>query len=469
MSISRRDVLKASVAASLSPVAVSVAAAQESVKTDGFGRITEETEAEAKLKALKFDRDIIDITDGVYGLVNYGVSNVGIIETPNGLIVIDTTEEIAAATAGYKKFRRSVSKKPVLAIIYTHSHVDHPGGASVFAKRKSETAPLQIWATDNFGEATAAGEFAGIASKRGPRQAGFSLPPEQRFNQGIAIAKAPIGAFGNGSLVPTHTYAGESKEIEIDGVKLELVRAPGETEDQQFIWYPEKKVLFAGDNFYASFPNLYAIRGTPYRDVSRWSFSLAKMIAKGPEYILSGHTAPVIGAAQCRTQLTNYRMAIQSVYDQTVAGINAGMDPDTLAETVKLAPELAELPYLQEYYGTVQGAVRSIFAHRLGWFDGNATNLFRPAPMDRGKRLVDALGGEAETLLKASRAYDNGEFQWSAELVDIVLDANPESVDALFLKASALEDLSRETLNVLSRNYMQVYAGELRTKATTLQ
>ena len=145
----------------------------------------------------------------------------------------------------------------------------------------------------------------------------------------------------------------------------------GETADALYVWLPEKKVLFSGDNFYKSWPNAYAIRGTPYRDIRSWANADDMMLKEGAEFLVPGHTRPIIGKAAVAEALTDYRDAIRFVFDKTIEGMNQGLTPDELVAYVKLPARLAEKDYLREYYGNVEWAVRAIFEGYLGWFDGN--------------------------------------------------------------------------------------------------
>ena len=151
-----------------------------------------------------------------------------------------------------------------------------------------------------------------------------------------------------GLVRPTHTFE-ETLEQEISGVRFELVFAPGETNDQIFVWLPDKKVLLPGDNIYQSFPNLYTIRGTPYRDVNKWVESLDKMRALRPEHLVPSHTMPISGADKIYEILTDYRDAIQYVHDQTIRGMNRGLTPDELVETIRRVLKKVIQPVFTSY------------------------------------------------------------------------------------------------------------------------
>ena len=266
-----------------------------------------------------------------------------------------------------------------------------------------------------------------------------------------------------GLIRPNKTFS-EDLETEICGVKVELVHAPGETNDQLFVWLPERGVLLPGDNIYKAFPNLYSIRGTLYRDVLAWVYSIDKMRALRPVHLVPSHTRSISGQELVSETLTAYRDAIQFVHDQTIRGINRGLTPDELAEVVKLPPHLAEHPYLQEYYGKVEWSVRGIFNGYLGWFDGDAAGLEPAAPDERAAGMASLAGG-AERLRRAAReAVEDGQYAWAAELATHLIRLEPRSSEAKKIKADALRALGQRQINSNARNYYLTQALELEGK-----
>ena len=249
------------------------------------------------------------------------------------------------------------------------------------------------------------------------------------------------------------------------GVRLELVAADGETGDQLYAWLPDRRVLFAGDNFYKSWPNLYAIRGTGYRDVSAWIESLSRMIAERPQVLVGGHTRPVIGADRVTEVLTHYRDGIASIFEQTIAGMNQGLTPDELVETVKLPSELAELDYLKPYYGNVEWAVRAIFTGYLGWFDGNPSNLFPLSPADEARRVAGAGRRRGGAAHRGCSSVDFGSPMDGAVVRSPVGPRSAADAAAMLLKADALDALARELLTATGRNYYMTTAMQLRRAA----
>ncbi len=414
----------------------------------------------------QFQEQIIKVGENVWTAVGFSVSNVSMVVGEDGVVIIDTGMTLDDAGRIAAEFRK-LSDKPVKAIIFTHSHGDHTGGAAAFL---GPDRP-QIWAHEDFGSEARPWKAGGLTYQnvRGARQAGFKLPPDQRINNGVAPVRYPKrgGAVFSASEAtrPTHFLEGDRQTIRVAGVELELAAAPGETLDGLSVWYPAGRVLFAGDNFYRSFPNLYAIRGTPNRNVRLWAESLGRMARHDAVALVGGHTNPVLGADQVRQVLTDYRDAVQFIHDKTVEGINKGLTPDELVEYVQLPQRLAGKDYLQPFYGHPDWGVRTVFNFYLGWFDGNATNLFPLPPQEEAQRVAKLAGGSEKLLSAAREALAAGDHQWAAQLADHLLAMNRDDVQAKTIKADALTGLARNMINATARNYYLTVARELREEA----
>ncbi len=429
--------------------------AQENAATE---RLTQQSK--------QFDEQVIKVADNVYTAVGFSVSNVSMIVGDDGVVIVDTGMMIDDASRIMAEFRK-LSDKPVKAIIFTHSHGDHTGGAAAFLGNERP----QIWAHKNFGSEALPLVAGGVTfqSVRGARQAGFKLPPEQRINNGVAPVRYPkrsgsVFASGN-ETKPTHFLESERQTIKVAGIELELVSSPGETNDQLFVWYPAAKVLFAGDNFYRSFPNLYAIRGTPNRSVRLWAESLGKLADKNAVALVGGHTNPILGANEVTQVLSDYRDAVQFIHDKTVQGMNKGMTPDELVEYVQLPQSLADKDYLQPFYGHPEWGVRSVFNGYLGWFDGNPSNLFRLSPKSEAERIAKLAGGTDKLLASAHEAQAADDDQWAAQLADHLLAIDKDNAAAKRIKADALTKLASKMVNATARNYYLTVARELREQA----
>lgn len=416
----------------------------------------------------QFQEQVVKVADNVYTAVGFSVSNVSMVVGDDGVVIVDTGMMLDDASRIATEFRK-LSDKPVKAIIFTHAHGDHTGGAAAFL---GKTRP-QIWAHENFGSEALPLKNGGVTFQRvrGARQAGFKLAPEQRVNNGIAPVRYPkrgAAAFASDKNVrPTHFLNGNSQTLKIAGVELELVSSPGETNDQLFVWHPAGKVLFAGDNFYRSFPNLYAIRGTPNRSVRLWADSLGKLADYQAGALVGGHTNPILGANDVKQVLNDYRDTVQFIHDKTVEGMNKGMTPDQLVEYVQLPQNLASKDYLQPFYGHPEWGVRSVFNGYLGWFDGNPSNLFRLSPKSEAERLVKLAGGQDKLLAAAKAAVAADDNQWATQLADHLLALNEGSSEAKQVKIDALTNLASNMVNATARNYYLTVARELREELKT--
>ena len=241
----------------------------------------------------EFSQEVIEVTDGVYVAIGFGLANCILLEGDDGVVIVDAMESAEAAVPVKEAFSK-ITSKPVKALIFTHYHSDHTNGATIMAG--DDTTDIYAHATTSYYMDRIATITRETTYRRAMRQFGTLLPEGGIINDGIGPRLEFDESKTLGLLVPTKTFSADRLDLDIAGLKLILFFAPGETPDQILIWMPEKKVLLPADNYYKSFPNLYAIRGTAYRDVKLWVNSIDKMRALKPEYLVPQHTRPVAGA-----------------------------------------------------------------------------------------------------------------------------------------------------------------------------
>ena len=406
----------------------------------------------------EFKKEVIEVTNGVHVAIGYALANAILVEGENSNIIIDTTGTIETARE-VKALFDEINSNPIEAIIYTHNHGDHTYGATVFA----EDSDPEIYAHDSTEEylSRVIGIIRPIISARTNRMFGNSLPKSEIENNGIGPF-LEIGRDGRqpGLLYPTKTFSDKIK-FEVGGVKVELFHAPGETNDQLFVWLPDKKALFPGDNFYKTFPNLYTIRGTPYRDLVGWVNSIDMMRYLQPEFLIPSHTRPLAGKDNINKILTTYRDGIQFVHDQTVRLMNLGLSPDDIAEILVLPKHLRDSPFLKEFYGSPGWSAKNVFSGYLGWFNGNPSSLKPLLQMVEADNFIKLAGNWDSLFTTAEEAYLNGEFQWSLQLTDYLLKSKPGETKARLLRQSSLIALGNKESNPNSRYYYLSSAAEL--------
>lgn len=406
--------------------------------------------------------EVVELAEGLFVARGYDLSNTILIVTSDGNVVVDVSTSPARA-AEVKDALMELAPGPTLAIIYTHSHVDHIGGASVWAEEGT-----QIWATDAFMPHLIKqyGAFRGAESRRGELQ--FGQHVDQALLACSALGK-PVdvaAALQTGVRKPTHTFSG-TQSLEFGGVTLELVEAHGETHDQLFVYLPALEALLCGDNYYEAFPNLYTIRGTSPRPVDAWIASLDTMRALEPWLLVPSHTREIAGKEAVQAALTDYRDAIQWVRDEVVRGANALEDLDSMAQRIQLPAHLVSQPALKPLYGQVDWSVRGIYGSNLGWFDGRADRLYPPD--DVAAREIQLMGGAAAVMEAATQALSDGDAKWATHLMGKVRDSGLMEASALDpALAEAYQALGEMVQNSNGRAYLLESAWRLQNDAPEL-
>ena len=409
----------------------------------------------------EFDRNVYSYsTPGgkIHIAVGFGIANSIMVEGNNGNIIIDASDSTYEAEEIYKLFKQKNSN-PIKAIIYTHNHGDHTFGAAYYLTTQQERPKIIAHHTTDYYMQRIIGIINPIISTRSTRMFGTALPEDDVINVGIGkslnVSKSPFGY-----VKPDTTFEDELN-IDIAGIKLELYHAPGETNDQLFVWLPDHKSLMPGDNLYKTFPNLYTIRGTTHRDVAGWISSLDHMRSFSAEYVFPSHTKPIIGSELISDTFMLYRDAIQFVHDQTIRLMNQGLYPDQIIELVELPESIKKSPFLKEFYGTVRWSVKSIYNGYLGWFNGNPAELDPLSRKEEAQKFADMVGGEVALFEVFKNAVNDKEMQWALELSDrlIALDFSLSEVKSL--RREALLYIGARSSNPNKRNYILSSALEL--------
>lgn len=464
MTISNRSVFK--LAALTGAVLLSISGTLCAAADTHAPSLMAPDEAIAKIRAQEHhfaQPHVVSPADNVFTAIGFHGATTSMIVGDKGVVMIDSLMGPSSAGEALKALRKasgtSASSHPVLAVVYTHGHGDHTGGAKAYAD-ENPNVKIRVFGPEGLGD-DSGGDPAVKKHlvERGLLQFGRQLPKDDQTNRGIAPAVTMDADRAKGFMKPTDIVDGVL-ETAIAGVKLHFEQAAGETPEAMFVWLPEKKVLFTGDNFYQAFPNLYAIRGTPYRDLRIWAESNRRMAALKPTAVVPGHTSPIIGEENATNALLDYARGIEAVFEQTTAGMNRMEDPETIARNVRLPDDLAGKPWLSQVYGTTENASRAVYAGLVGWFDGNPTNLHPLPNQDRAIQTANLAGGldkAFEALRTASQKDATRDLQWTLELSD-ALAAHPELTDddkreLREIRIRTLRRIAQYESNPLNRNY----------------
>jgi alkyl sulfatase BDS1-like metallo-beta-lactamase superfamily hydrolase len=408
----------------------------------------------------EFKKKIYKVDNGVYTAVGYGIANSIMLVGKDGVIIVDTMETKEAGREVWNDLKK-LTRLPLKAIIYTHFHPDHIYGAEAYAEKS--TPDIYAHETTDNAVTRFTSETAPIIGARSMRMYGTYLDKKAMINVGIG----PFLSFGPdstlGYIPPTKTFRDRLK-VTIAGIKVELIHAPGETDDQIYVWLPDRKILMCADNIYKSFPNLYTIRGTWFRSLKNWYRSVDVIRDLQPEYLVPAHGQPVMGAAAINRIATDYRDAIQFVHDQSLRAINKGMTPDEIVQYIKLPEHLASSPYLQEYYGKVSWSARSMFTGNLGWFSGDSADLQPLSPKEQAEMMAEISGGETKLLDYAKKYLDKGNHQAALQLSGYIIRLNPENKKAREVRIKALIALGERESNANARHYYLTEALEMSDK-----
>lgn len=411
---------------------------------------------------------LFEVTDGIYQVRNYDLSNMTIVEGKDGITIFDPLISSETAKAALDLYYQHRPKKPVVAVIYTHSHVDHYGGVrGVISEDDVKAGKVKIYAPKGFLEhAVAENVMAGTAmSRRASYMYGNLLPPSETGQLGAGLGTTTSA--GTVTLIPpTDIIEKTGEKRTIDGLTYEFLYAPGSEAPAEMLYYiHEKKALNTAEDSTHTLHNTYSLRGAKIREPLPWSKYLneaLKMWGNDVQVMYAMHHWPVWGNKEVREQLSSQRDMYRYINDETLRLANKGYTMTEIAEQVKLPKGIAERFSNRGYYGSLNHNVKATYVLYLGWFIGNPATLWELPPEEEAKRYVDMMGGADAVLSKAKTYYDKGDFRWVAEVVNHVVFADPSNQAAKNLQADALEQLGYQAESGPWRNFYLTGAKELR-------
>jgi len=411
---------------------------------------------------------LFEVTDGIYQVRNYDLSNMTIVEGKDGITIFDPLISSETAKAALDLYYKNRPKKPVVAVIYTHSHVDHYGGVrGVVDEKDVKAGKVKIYAPKGFLEhAVAENVMAGTAmSRRASYMYGNLLPPSETGQLGAGLGTTTSA--GTVTLIPpTDIIEKTGEKHVIDGLTYEFLYAPGSEAPAEMLYYiKEKKALNTAEDSTHTMHNTYSLRGAKIREPLPWSKYLnqaLKMWGDDVQVMYAMHHWPVWGNKEVRDQLSSQRDMYRYINDETLRLANKGYTMTEIAEQVKLPKSIANRFSNRGYYGSLNHNVKATYVLHLGWFIGNPATLWELPPAEEAKRYVDMMGGADAVLKKAKEYYDKGDFRWVAEVVNHVVFADPNNQAAKNMQADALEQLGYQAESGPWRNFYLTGAQELR-------
>jgi len=411
---------------------------------------------------------LFQVSDRVYQVRGFDISNITFVRGDTGWIVIDPLTMKETAKAALDLVNDKLGKLPVKAVVYTHSHSDHFGGVrGVVDEADVKAGKVAIVAPKGFMEEVAAENIlAGNAmSRRAQYQFGIMLPPgaEGQITSGIGqtIARGSITL-----IPPTQIIDHTGQELTLDGVKVRFQYTPStEAPAEMNLYFPDLRILDMAENANVSMHNILTPRGALVRDSKAWADDLTESIrlfGDVSDTMITSHGWPRFGGAVVRDFLADHRDAYKYLHDQTVRMMNLGLTGDEIAAKIQLPPALAKDWFNRGYYGSMSFNSRAVYQRYMGWYDANPAHLVPAPPADAGKRYVAAMGGAAKVKAMAKEAAGKGDYAWAAALLNHAVMADDGDKEAKALLASAYDQMGYQTENSLWRNIYLTGADELR-------
>ncbi len=420
---------------------------------------------QGKLNAI---HGLFEVAENVWQARGYDLSNITFLAGDHGWVIIDPLTTAPTAKACLDLANVTLGERPVTAVIYTHSHVDHFGGVlGVTSPEAVDAGDVRIIAPDGFmhevvGENVIAGPIMG---RRAAYQFGPFLPPGPQGQVDDGLGQA-IPLWLSGLIGPTETVVETGEELVIDGIRVVFQNTPdAEAPAEMNFHFPDMGLLCMAENCSHNLHNLYPIRGAQTRNALAWSkyiHEALEMWGGNTHTMFASHHWPRFGADDVSKFLRLQRDVYRWMHDQTMRLANKGHVPTEIAAELHLPAEFADESHVQGYYGTVSHNVRSVYNRYLGWYDGNPANLNPLPPVDAGGRYVQAMGGAEAVIANAQKAFDHGEYRWAAELLNHLVFADPKNQRARLLQADTLEQLGYQAESGTWRNAYLTGAQELR-------
>ena len=408
---------------------------------------------------------LFEVTEGIYQLRGIELSNMTVVEGKTGVIVIDPAVSAEVAAAGLALYRAHRGDRPVTAVIYTHSHIDHFGGV-LGVVDAGTTVP--IVAPEGFLEhAVSENVYAGTAMlRRGAYHTGMNLPVDPAGMNGVGLGSG-TSTGTSGLIAPTVDITRTGHTETLDGVRIVFQITPGtEAPSEMNFYFPDRRALCLAENVTHNLHNLLTLRGAQVRDARAWSRYIAEAIelfGGDTQLAFASHHGPTWGVDNVLRLMTQQRDLYAYLHDQTLRLLNQGYVGTEIAEVFELPPALEAAWHTHGYYGSVSHNVKAVYQRYMGWYDGNPAHLWQHPPEAAAARYTRILGGVDATVARAREFADAGDLRFAAELASHAVFADPADAEAKKLLADVLTRLGHGAECATWRNNYLTGASELST------
>lgn len=415
---------------------------------------------------------LFKVSEGIYQLRGFDLANMTLIEGDKGWIVVDPLTAKETSKAAFAFAQKHLGTKPITAILFTHSHLDHFGGAlGLVTSEQVREQGIRVIAPEGFmEEATSENIIAGTAmSRRAMLMYGKRLARTERGHVGTGLGKGP--AFGSFSILePTELINSATSEVEVDGIRFEFQYTPGSEAPAEFTFYlPDHKAFCGAEVVSRNMHNLYTLRGAKVRDALKWSSYIdqARLQFSSADTYFGSHHWPMWGQENIQNFLKLQRDGYKYIHDQSVRLFNGGATPNEVAEQITLPEALRTSFPNRGYYGTLKHNAKAVYQNYLGWYDANPANLDPLPPQNSAQRYIKLMGGIEQVVAQAQITFDQAEedagaYRWVAELLNKAVFADPDHKEAKALLAKTYDQLGYQAESAPWRDVYLSAAYELR-------
>ena len=420
---------------------------------------------QAKLNA---EHGLYEVREGIYQVRGYDTAVVSFIATKTGWLVIDPLTTTETARAAKALVDAHLGVRDVVAVAYTHSHIDHYGGIlGIVDQQRIDDGSCIVIAPDGFLHAAVSENVVAQAAmgRRATWQYGMTLPWDEHGHVDQGLSKGV--PFGSSVLIaPTHVITANFERMVIDGLVTEFQLAPDtEAPAEMHLWFPELRALCIAENCTATMHNVLTLRGALVRDALTWTRSLDDALVRygdEMEVLFASHGWPYWGRADAMSHLRNHRDLYRWIHDEAMRLANLGHTPDEIADLIDLPPGLWADWTCHGYYGTVSHNVRAVYQRYFGFYDGHPSSLNPLPPVQAARRYVEFMGGIDNLVANARTAYDEGDYRWVAQVLRHAVFADPRHTAARELQADAFQQLAYQAESGPWRDIYLTGAKELR-------